>query len=38
MSWCFYPEDRFSSYDEYVAYLKEKGLALESPEGMHKTE
>jgi hypothetical protein len=38
MSWYFYPEDRFSSYEEYVKYLKEKGLALEAPEGMYKTE
>jgi hypothetical protein len=35
-SWNFYPEDRFSSYEEYVAYLKEKGLALEAPEEMYK--
>ena len=38
MSWYFYPEDRFSSYDEYVKYLKEKGLAFEAPEGMYETE
>lgn len=31
MSWMFYP-DRFSSYDEYVKYLKEKGLAFDAPE------
>lgn len=31
-SWHFYPEDRFSSYDEYVKYLKEKGLAFDAPE------
>lgn len=31
-SWYFYPEDRFSSYDEYVKYLKEKGLAFDAPE------
>ena len=37
MSWYFYP-DRFSSYEEYVDYLKEKGLAFEAPEGMYKTE
>ena len=37
MSWYFYP-DNFSSYEEYVDYLKEKGLAFEAPEGMHKTE
>lgn len=30
----YYP-DRFSSYEEYVKYLKEKGLALEAPEGMY---
>jgi hypothetical protein len=37
MSWYFYP-DRFSSYEEYVIYLKERGLALEASEGMYKTE
>ena len=37
MSWYFYPEDRFSSYEEYVKYLKEKGLAFDAPEGRHKT-
>ena len=26
MSWNFYPEDRFSSYDDYVKYLKESLL------------
>lgn len=31
MSWNFYPEDRFSSYDDYVKYLKERGFALEAP-------
>lgn len=36
MSWNFYPEDRFSSYDDYIKYLKEMGFALEAPEGMHK--
>ena len=33
MSWNFYPEDIFSSYEEFVKYLKEKGFALETPEG-----
>lgn len=37
MSWYFYP-DRFSSYEEYVTYLKERGFAMEAPEGMYKTE
>ena len=32
MSWHFYPEDRFSSYDEYVQYLKESGFAFDAPE------
>ena len=36
MSWHFYPEDRFSSYEEYVKYLKEKGFAFVAPEGMYK--
>lgn len=35
MSWYFYPEDRFSSYEEYVKYLKEKGLALEAPKDIY---
>ena len=30
----FYP-DNFSSYEDYIKYLKEKGLALEAPEGMY---
>ena len=38
MSWNFYPEDRFSSYDDYVKYLKEMGFALDAPEGMYKEE
>lgn len=37
MSWYFYP-DRFSSYEEYVDYLKKKGLAFEAPDDMYKTE
>lgn len=35
MSWYFYPENRFSSYEEYANYLIEKGLALEAPMGMY---
>ena len=35
--WYFYP-DNFSSYEEYVNYLKEKGFAFDAPEGMYKTE
>jgi len=35
MSWNFYPENRFSSYDDYVKYLKERGFAMEAPEGMY---
>lgn len=34
-SWYFYPEN-FSSYEEYVDYLKEKGLAFDAPEGIYK--
>lgn len=34
MSWHFYP-DRFSSYEEYVIYLKEKGLSFEAPDEMY---
>lgn len=34
----FYPHDRFSSYEEYVNYLKEQGLAFDAPEGMYKNE
>ena len=33
-SWYFYP-DNFSSYEDYVNYLKEKGFALEAHEGMY---
>ena len=36
-SWHFYP-DNFSSYEEYVKYLKEKGLAFDAPEGIYKEE
>ncbi len=35
MSWDFYPEDRFSSYEEYIEYLKEKKLAFDVPEDTH---
>ena len=35
-SWHFYP-DNFSSYEDYVKYLKEKGLAVDAPEDMYKT-
>ena len=35
MSWKYYPKE-FSSYKEYVKYLKKKGLALSAPEEMHK--
>ncbi len=31
MSWNYYPADRFSSYEEYVAYLKKIGFAFEAP-------
>lgn len=31
MSWNFYPSERFSSYDEYVEYLKNKGFAFDAP-------
>ena len=31
-SWKFYP-DNFSSYEEYVSYLKEMGFAFDAPEG-----
>lgn len=36
MSWEYYPKE-FSCYEEYVKYLKEKGFALEAPEGIYKT-
>lgn len=36
-SWHFYP-DEFSSYEEYVKYLKEKGFAFDAPEGKYKEE
>ena len=28
--WHFYP-DNFSSYEDYVKYLKEKGFAVDAP-------
>jgi len=34
-SWNFYPEN-FSSYEEYIKYLKENGLAIEAPERIDK--
>lgn len=30
MSWYYYPNN-FSSYEEYVKYLIEKGFAFEAP-------
>ena len=36
MSWKYYPKE-FSSYEEYVKYLKEKGFALDAPEGKCQT-
>ena len=38
MSWNFYPEDRFSSYDDYVKYLKEIGFAIEAPKEMYEVQ
>lgn len=35
-SWHYYPKE-FSSNEEYEKYLKEKGFAIEVPEGMYKT-
>lgn len=37
MTYRYFPNE-FSSYEDYVKYLKEKGFALEAPEGMHKKE
>jgi hypothetical protein len=34
MSWYYYPAN-FSSYEDYVKYLKEKGFAFDAPEGMY---
>jgi len=34
MSYKYFPIE-FSSYEEYIKYLKEKGLALEASEGMY---
>ena len=36
MCWKFYPSDRFSSYEEYIEYLKNKGFAVEAPQNMSK--
>ena len=30
-NWHFYPRDRFSSYEEYINYLKKIELAIEAP-------
>lgn len=32
-SWDYYPKE-FSSYEEYIKYLKEQGLAIEAPQGL----
>ena len=32
MAYRYFPIE-FSSYEDYVKYLKEKGLALEAPDG-----
>ena len=37
MPYRYFPIE-FSSYEEYVKYLKEKGLAIEAPEGMYNLE
>ena len=37
MTYKYFPIE-FFSYEDYVKYLKEKGLALEAPEGMYKEE
>lgn len=34
MSYKYFPNE-FSSYEDYIKYLKEKGLAIEVPEGIH---
>ena len=34
MSYKYFPNE-FSSYEDYIKYLKEKGLAIEVPEGMY---
>lgn len=34
MAYRYFPIE-FSSYEDYVKYLKEKGLALEAPDGMY---
>lgn len=37
MCYRYFPIE-FSSYEDYVKYLKEKGLAIEAPEEMHKND
>ena len=37
MTYNYFPNE-FSSYEDYVKYLKEKGFAIEAHEGMHKDE
>jgi len=34
MSWYFYPNN-FSSYEDYVKYLKDKGFAIEAPKNTY---
>lgn len=34
MCYKYFPIE-FSSYEDYIKYLKEKGLALEAPDGMY---
>lgn len=34
MCYKYFPIE-FSSYEDYIKYLKEKGFALEAPDGMH---
>ncbi len=36
MPYKYFPSE-FSSYEDYIKYLKEKGFAIEAPEGMYKT-
>lgn len=35
MSWIFNSEGKFSSYEEFVKHLKEKGITFEAPEEMN---
>lgn len=32
MCYKYFPSDRFASYEEYIEYLKQEGLAVDAPQ------